>query len=352
MYILAINPGSTSTKIAIYNDEQELSRINIQHTSEELSKFREVTDQYEFRKKLVMDELQKLGGDIQLSAVIGRGSLAKPVEGGVYKVTPRMIELTRGCAHKHPCDLGGIMAFEIAREIPGCKSFTADPGMVDEMNPWARISGSPELPRVCLWHALNQRAIARRFAREQGCRYEDLNLIICHLGGGISLAAHDHGRAVDANNALDGEGPFGPERTGSLPVADLVRLCFSGKYTERELLQHIQIKGGVTAYLGTNNMIEVLKRIKEGDEEAKLITDAMIYDTAKFIASYSPVLYGKIDAILLTGGLAKSEYITEGIRQRVGFLAPVHVFPGEDEMEALAMNALMALRHEVEIKEY
>lgn len=352
MYILAINPGSTSTKIAIYNDTEEILRKNIQHNADELAAFGDVTEQYAFRKRLVMEQLQKLDKNIRLSAVVGRGGLAKPVEGGVYRVTPRMLELTRHSAHKHVCDLGCMMAYEIAKEIPGCQCYIADPGMVDEMNPYARISGSPLFPRISLWHALNQRAIAKRFAKEQGCTYEDLNLIICHLGGGISIAAHDHGRAVDVNNALDGEGPFGPERTGSLPVGELIKMCFSGKYTETELLDHISRKGGVMAYLGTNDMIENVRRVKEGDKQAELIVNAMIYDTAKFIASYAPVLYGKIDAILFTGGLAHSDYIVDGLRKRLSFLAPIYVYPGEDEMEALALNALDALQGKVEIKDY
>lgn len=352
MYILAINPGSTSTKIAIYNDTEEVARKNIQHDANQLAAFGDVTEQYSFRKQLVMEQLNKLPDTIKLSAVIGRGGLAQPVEGGVYEVTPRMLELTRQSKHKHVCDLGCLMAYEIAKEIPGCQCYIADPGMVDEMNSYARISGSPLLPRVCVWHALNQRAIAKRFAREHGTRYEDLNLIICHLGGGISIAAHDHGRAVDANNALDGEGPFGPERTGSLPVADLVKLCFSGKYTQTELLDHISRKGGVMAYLGTNDMIENVRRVENGDKEAHLIVNAMIYDTAKFIASYAPVLYGKVDAIILTGGLAHSEYIVNGLKERLSFLAPIHIYPGEDEMQALAFNALEALQGKTEIKYY
>ncbi len=352
MYILAINPGSTSTKIAIYNNEEQVLRKNIQHNADELAAYGEVTEQYAFRKQLVMNELAKLDSSIVLSAVIGRGGLAKPVEGGVYEVTPRMIEMTRQAKYKHVCDLGCLMAYEIAKEIPGCQCYIADPGMVDEMNPYARISGSPLLPRVCLWHALNQRAIARRFAKEHGSRYEDLRLIICHLGGGISIAAHDHGRAVDANNALDGEGPFGPERTGSLPVADLVRLCFSGKYTESELLNHISRRGGVMAYLGTNDMIKNVESVKNGDKKAELIVNAMIYDTAKFIASYTPVLHGEVDAIILTGGLAFSDYIVSGLKERLSFIAPIHVYPGEDEMEALALNALDALQGNTEVKEY
>jgi butyrate kinase len=208
------------------------------------------------------------------------------------------------------------------------------------------------MPRICIWHALNQRAIARRYARGIGREYEDLNLIICHLGGGISVAAHEHGRAIDANNALDGEGPFSPERAGSLPAADLIRLCYSGKYTEKQLLKRIAGQAGLTAHLGTNNMREILQRIKEGDEHAQFLVDAMLYHTAKQIASEAAVLCGQIDAILLTGGMAHSDYIVSELRRRIGFLAPVYTFPGEDEMEALALNALAVLQDKRQAKSY
>jgi butyrate kinase len=208
------------------------------------------------------------------------------------------------------------------------------------------------MPRICIWHALNQRAIARRYARGIGKEYEDLNLIICHLGGGISVAAHEHGRAIDANNALDGEGPFSPERAGSLPAADLIRLCFSGKYSEKQLLKRIAGKAGLNAHLGTNNMREIQQRIKDGDEHAKLIVEAMLYHVAKNIAAEAAVLCGKIDAILLTGGMAHSDYIVSELRRRIGFLAPVYTFPGEDEMEALALNALAVLQGRRESKIY
>ena len=208
------------------------------------------------------------------------------------------------------------------------------------------------MPRICIWHALNQKAIARRFAREYGKRYEDLNLIICHLGGGISVAVHRKGLAVDANNALDGEGPFSPERAGTLPAASLIHLCYSGKYTKEELLKRISGKAGLMAHLGTTNVKELLGRIERGDKEVELLIDAMIYQTAKTIAGCSAVLYGQIDAILLTGGIAYSDYITSRLRKRIDFLAPVHIYPGEDEMQALALNGLAVWRGEREMKEY
>ena len=368
MKILVINPGSTSTKMAVYEDEKPILLRNITHTAEELAPFDAITEQQDFRKQLVLDELAAADIPLEFDAVIGRGGLVKPIAGGVYEINQQMIDDTlHGCVmHNHACNLGCLIAHEIAEEINShhvvdgfpvdnprrCRSFIADPGVVDELSPLARISGSPLMPRICIWHALNQRAIARRYARGIGKEYEDLNLIICHLGGGISVAAHEHGRAIDANNALDGEGPFSPERAGSLPAADLIRLCFSGKYSEKQLLKRIAGKAGLNAHLGTNNMREIQERIKNGDEHAKLIVEAMLYHVAKNIAAESAVLCGKIDAILLTGGMAHSDYIVSELRRRIGFLAPVYTFPGEDEMEALALNALAVLQGRRDVKNY
>lgn len=358
MKILAINPGSTSTKFAVYEDEKPILTRCITHTAEELAPYDAITEQQGFRRQLVLDELEQAGIPLEFDAVIGRGGLVKPVSGGVYEINEKMLSDTlQGCVmHNHACNLGCLIAYEIANAIntrhSRCRAFIADPGVVDELSPLARISGSPLMPRICIWHALNQRAIARRYAKSIGKEYEDLNLIICHLGGGISVAAHEHGQAVDANNALDGEGPFSPERAGSLPAADLIRLCFSGKFTEKQLLKRIAGKAGLTAHLGTNNMIEILERIRHGDQHAKLLVDAMLYHTAKQIASEAAVLYGHIDAILLTGGMAHSDYIINELCRRIGFLAPVHTFPGEDEMEALALNALSVLQGRCEAKIY
>ena len=394
MKILVINPGSTSTKMAVYYDEKPILLRNITHSAEELAPFDAITEQQDFRRQLVIDELRQSDIPLDFDAVIGRGGLVKPISGGVYEINQQMIDDTlHGCVmHNHACNLGCLIAYEIAEEInakhavpktsanhvaketsaqdvadgspigvspinaaspsPRCRSFIADPGVVDELSPLARISGSPLMPRICIWHALNQRAIARRYARGIGKEYEDLNLIICHLGGGISVAAHDHGRAIDANNALDGEGPFSPERAGSLPAADLIRLCFSGKYSEKQLLKRIAGKAGLNAHLGTNNMREILQRIQQGDKHAELIVDAMIYHVAKNIAAEAAVLCGKVDAILLTGGMAHSDYLVSRLRQRIDFLAPVYTFPGEDEMEALALNALAVLQKKREAKVY
>ena len=354
MQILAINPGSTSTKIAVYDDEKPILLRTIRHSAEELSKFEDVIYEFPFRKQLVIDELKRNDIPLQFDAVIGRGGLVKPIAGGTYEINQTMLDDTHSgiAMHNHACNLGCLIAYDIARDIPDCRSFIADPGVVDELNDYARISGSPLMNRICIWHALNQRAIAKRFAREIGRRYDDMNLIICHLGGGISIAAHDHGRAVDANNALDGEGPFSPERAGSLPAADLIRLCFSGKYTEAQLLKRVAGQAGLTAHLGSNDMRAIEKRISEGDQHAKVIVDAMIYHVAKNIVAEGAVLCGDINAILLTGGLPRSEYIITNLRRRIDFLAPVYCYPGEDEMEALAMNALEVLRGRQEAKVY
>ena len=350
--ILAINPGSTSTKISLANDDQPVFVADIAHSQEELRIFKRISDQFHFRKQVVIEELKKRNVPLDFDAVIGRGGLAKPVPSGVFAITEKMIIDQQQAIHQHVCDLGCMIADEIARDIPGCRSFIADPGVVDEMEPEARVSGSPLMPRMCIWHALNQKAIGRRFAKDMGTTYEKLNLIICHLGGGISIAAHDHGRAIDANNALDGEGPFSPERAGTLPAADLIHLCFSGKYTEDQLLKKVSGQAGLIAHLGTNDLKEIMNWIKAGDKHAEVVVSAMIWHIAKNIAAEGAVLYGKVDAILLTGGMAKCDYIIERLKRRLNYLAPIHVYPGQDEMKALTENALAVLQGERAARDY
>ena len=260
MKILVINPGSTSTKMAVVEDgEPRLIKV-IRHSAEELAPFAKITDQFDFRRKMILNELENAGIPVEFDAIVARGSLTKPLPGGVYAVDENMIQATYASEHQHACDLGCVIANEIAKGL-GCPCYIADPVVTDELNDYARICGLSMFKRESIWHALNQRAIARRFARENGKRYEDLNLIVAHLGGGISVAAHDHGRAVDVNNALDGEGPFSPERAGSLPAKELVNLCFSGEYTKDEILKMISGKGGVFSHLGTTDMIECEKMI-------------------------------------------------------------------------------------------
>ena len=351
MKILVINPGSTSTKMAVVEDgEPRLIKV-IRHAAEELAPFAKITDQFDFRRKMILNELENAGIPVEFDAIVARGSLTKPLPGGVYAVDENMIQATYASEHQHACDLGCVIAREIAKGL-GCPCYIADPVVTDELNDYARVCGLAMFKRESIWHALNQRAIARRFARENGKRYEDLNLIVAHLGGGISVAAHDHGRAVDVNNALDGEGPFSPERAGSLPAKALVNLCFSGEYTKDEILKMISGKGGVFSHLGTTDMIEAEKMMNNGDEHAKLVINAMIYHIAKAIAEKGAVLCGKIDAILITGGIAYWQYMVDELKKRVDWMAPVHVYPGEDEMSALAENAFGALNGDIKVMKY
>lgn len=350
--ILVINPGSTSTKIAVYNDEKEVLVNTIRHSMDELAKYPRIIDQFEFRKEWVLKTLEENNIPFLFDAIVGRGGLLKPIPGGVYEVNDAMLNDIMRAMRTHACNLGCLLASELAIMLPGCRAFIADPGVVDELDEVARINGSPLMPRITIWHALNQRAIARRYAKEQGKRYKDLNLIVCHLGGGISVGAHQKGRAIDVPNALDGEGPFSPERAGTLPAGNLIDLCFSGKYTQAQLKKMVCGQGGLAAHLGTTDVQAIQKRIDEGDEHARLILEAMIYHIAKAVGGAAVALWGKVDAILLTGGIAYSEYITSRLKERVSFLAPVFIYPGEDELEALALNGLGALRGELPIQEY
>lgn len=359
MKILAINPGSTSTKIAVFEDSRPVMTHTIRHSVEELSKFRRVIDQLDYRRELVERALADNAIPFEFDAVIGRGGLTQPIPGGVYEVNDAMVQAMYQSPRDHACNLGSLIAHDIAREIDGCQAFIADPGIVDEMDDIARVTGSPIMPRITTWHALNQRAIGRRFARDYSAqhpdapkKYREMNLIICHLGGGISVGAHKHGKCVDVNNAFDGEGPFSPERAGSLPSGSLIDLCYSGRYTKEELKKRISGKAGLAAHLGTVAIPEIEQRIADGDEHARLVLDAMIYQIAKSIAALSPVFYGDIDAILITGGIAYSDYVISRLKKRVGFLAPVHVYPGEDELEALALNALGALHGDLPVQTF
>ena len=331
----------------------------IRHSVEELSRFRRVIDQLDYRRELVIKALADNAIPFEFDAVIGRGGLTHPIPGGVYEVNDEMVQAMYESPRDHACNLGSLIAHDIAMEIDGCKAFIADPGIVDEMDDIARVTGSPIMPRITTWHALNQRAIGRRFARDYSAehpeapkKYTEMNLIICHLGGGISVGAHKHGKCVDVNNAFDGEGPFSPERAGSLPSGSLIDLCYSGRYTKEELKKRISGKAGLAAHLGTVSVPEVEQRIADGDEHARLVLDAMVYSIAKSIAALSPVFYGDIDAILITGGIAHSDYVMSRLKKRVGFLAPVYVYPGEDELEALALNALGALNGDLAIQTF
>ena len=352
--ILAINPGSTSTKIAIYEDEEEKFVKNIKHTAEQIGWFSNVASQFQFRKDIILNELKAAGFDInEIDAIVGRGGLVKPIESGVYEVNEALIQdLNNPPLGEHASNLGGLIAHDIAKNMKnGAKAYIADPVVVDELQDVARVSGHPLFKRVSIFHALNQKAIARIYAKETGKKYEELNLIIAHLGGGISVGAHDHGRVIDVNNALDGDGPFSPERSGSLPTGQLVKLCFSGEKTEAEIKKIIKGEGGLVGHLGTNDAYEVELKAKE-DPKFKLIQDAMSYQIGKSIGAMAAVLKGKVDAILLTGGIAKNPFLVDYVREMVSFIAPVKVYPGEDEMRALAMNGLMVIRGELKAKVY
>ena len=345
MYQLIINPGSTSTKIAVFDDENEIFQKTLRHSSEEISKFQKVTDQFEFRKNLILEALNENNIKLNsLSAVVGRGGLLKPIEGGTYTVNDKMVEdLKANTVGEHASNLGGLIAHSIAEEmnIPG---FIVDPVVVDEVEDVARISGHPVFDRVCIWHALNQKAVARRAATEKfGKKYEEMNFVVVHLGGGISVGSHKKGKVIDVNNALNGEGPFSPERSGSLPMGQVIKACFSGEFTEVDMNKMIVGIGGLTAYLGTNNAKEVSEMRNAGVKKADLIYRAMAYQVAKAIGEYSVVLDGEVDAILITGGIAYDKEFIDMISKKVSFIADVITYPGEDELLALAQGGLRVL---------
>lgn len=350
--VLAINPGSTSTKIAVYTDDEPTFTQSISHSAEDLARFSQVVDQFDWRKELIEKALADNGIKLSdLSAVIGRGGLINPVESGVYEVNDALIHDLRNARMQHASNLGGLIARDIADEI-GVKAYIADPVVVDEMMPYARISGVPELPRTSVFHALNQKAVARLYARESDRKYEDLNLIVCHMGGGCTVSAHRRGRVIDTTNALDGCGPISPERSGSLPPGPLIKLCFSGKYTEAELMRMVHGAGGLMAHLGTTSVPEVLDRILNRDLHAMLVLRGMCYSIAKEIGAMSVALKGDVDAILITGGIAHSKRVTDFIAGHVDFIAPIYVYPGENELKALAENALAVLRGERQARTY
>lgn len=354
MKVLAINPGSTSTKIAVYEDDKEIFIKTLRHTSEELKDFKKITDEFSFRKNIIISEIKAAGIELSdLNAIVGRGGLVKPIPSGIYEVTDAMKQdLIDSPLGEHASNLGGLIADDIAKELTNVKAYIVDPVVVDEMDEVARISGHPLFERKSIFHALNQKAIGRTHAAKMGKKYEELNLIIAHLGGGISVGAHEKGRVIDVNNALNGEGPFSPERSGTLPTGQLVNLCYSGKYTKEEVKLMIKGKGGLVAHCGTNSAYELEQKAMKGDKKAQLIQDAMSYQIANSIGSMAVVLKGKVDGIILTGGIAYNPDLVAYIKERVEFIAPLYVYAGEDEMAALAMNGILVLKGEIEAKEY
>jgi butyrate kinase len=352
--ILAINPGSTSTKFSLFEEEELVFEKTLRHTAEELKNFEKIADQFHFRKDLIMNELSERKTDIKkIAAVIGRGGLVKPIESGIYGVNKKMKDdLMAGISGEHASNLGGLIADEIASSLCCAAAYIVDPVVVDELQSIARISGHPEIERKSIFHALNQKAVARIYASTIGRKYEELNLVIAHMGGGVSVGAHKKGKVIDVNNALNGDGPFSPERSGGLPSGQLVDLCFSGRFTKAELKTMLTGKGGMMAYLGTNNFIEVCKMAEDGDTKALLIRTAASYQVGKEIGAMAAVLNGKVNAIILTGGMAYQDANIREIRSMVEFIAEVVVYPGEDELKALAFNGLLALDGKIEIKTY
>jgi len=352
--ILVINPGSTSTKLAIFEDENCVMSKTLYHRVEELSNFERIIDQKNFRKKVIIEFLKEVGYSLRdFSAIVGRGGLVRPIPSGTYEVDELMIQdLKEARFGEHASNLGAILAKELADEVD-IKAYIVDPVVVDEMIDISRISGHPDFERKSIFHALNQKAVARKAAAKLGKKYEEVNVVVAHMGGGISIGAHRKGKVIDVNNALDGDGPFTPERSGTLPLTQLIDLCYSGKYTLEEMKKKIKGRGGLVAYLGTNNAKEIQERIKKGDKKAELVYKAMAYQIIKWIGKMSVALKGEIDAIVLTGGLAYDEkFLVPWIKEKVSFLGPVMVFPGGEEEEALAHGVLRVLKGEEVAKKY
>ena len=352
--ILAVNPGSTSTKFALYEGDRLVFDKTLRHSASELHGFIRMTDQLPFRFRLIMDALKDEGTDLQaVTAVVGRGGLVNPIESGIYEVNELMrSHLKEAVNGEHASNLGALLADMMVDSMPGAKAYIVDPVVVDELEPVARLSGHPLISRRSIFHALNQKAVARIYAASLGKAYEDMNLVVAHMGGGISVGAHRKGRVVDVNNALNGDGPYSPERSGGLPASQLAALCFSGRFTQEEINSMIAGKGGMVAYLGTNSFMEACRRAEEGDKLAALVIEGCSYQVAKEIGAMSAVLHGKVDAIILTGGLAYDTVHTGRISDMVKSIAPIFIYPGEDELKALAFNGFLAVTGRIGVKEY
>lgn len=352
MRILIINPGGTSTKIAVYDDEKESFKCGINHSGEDLKDFTSVFDEYEYRVKLIKKALLENGYDLKsMDAVAGRGGLMKPLPGGTYEVNDSMIkDMKNSINGDHASNLGCVIAKELAEEI-GVRAFVVDPVSVDEMQDMCRITGLSDISKASWFHALNHKAVARKTAQKLGKKYEECNFIVAHLGSGISIVPHAKGKMIDGSGGRS-DGPFSPERCGGLLSYQLAELCYSGKYTRDELIKRISGFSGMYNYLGTKDMIEIEKRYESGDEKAILVLDAFMYQVAKEISRYAASLYGNVDRIILTGGIAYSKRVVREVSKRVEFIAPVEVIAGEMEMEALALGALRVLHGEEEPKVY
>lgn len=350
---LIINPGSTSTKIGVFEDETLLFEETLRHSTEEIAKYASIVDQKDFRKNIIIDLLKEKNFDIRsLNVIVGRGGMLKPIPGGTYAVSDDLLEdLKIGKQGQHASNLGGILAREIGDSI-GVPSYIVDPVVVDELEIISRYSGVPELPRVSIFHALNQKAVAKRYAKEIGKPYDSLNLVVVHMGGGVSVGAHKNGRVIDVFNALDGDGAFSPERAGGVPSGALVKMCFSGKYTEKEVYSKLVGKGGFTAYLGTNDMRDVENRVLAGDPEATEVRDAFVRQMVRNIGAMACVLKGNVDQIILTGGIAYDKGVVDGIRESAEWIAPFTIYKGEDELLALTQGALRVMNGEEKVMVY
>ena len=351
--ILVINPGSTSTKLAVFKNDIQTHSTSLHHSNQDLAGFSDIVEQKDFREKVVVQWLQQQGIDLgSLTAIVARGGLLAPIPGGTYKVNATMVEqLSKGTYGKHASNLAALIAYGLSERL-GIPSFIVDPVVVDELQEIARISGNPKVERISIFHALNQRANAKKVAQQMGKRYDELNLIVAHLGGGISVGAHVKGRIVDVNQALSGEGPMSPERAGSVPTDALVHYVFDHGFTKDDLMKKFVGRSGLVAHLGTNDSREIVSRMEKGDEKAQFVYEAMCYQIAKEIGRISTVFCGIVDQIVLTGGLAYSPELVESVRQKVEFIAPVTVMPGENELEALAFGALRVLTGDEEARNY
>lgn len=341
MKSLIINPGSTSTKVALYeNADTVIVSLNIKHSYEQLKKYDDLKDQYLMRKESIVEALHEKGILLKgIDVVFGRGGLLRPIPSGIYEISEQMLtDLKEGKRGVHASNLGGLIAHDLALEM-GVKSYIMDPVIVDELNDLARYSGHPNFQRKSIFHALSHKSVARRFAKESMSEYEKLNLIVAHLGGGITVGAHHLGKVVDVNNGLDGDGPFSPERSGSLPVGQVIDACFSGNYVKEQLKKMVTGGGGLVAYLETTDAREIENRIENSDHKAKEVYEAMAYQVSKEIGSMATVLKGQVDQIIITGGLAYSSLVIDFIKSHCSFIAPVTIYPGENEMQALAQGA-------------
>lgn len=342
--IFAINPGSTSTKVALFEDYTEVFSFNVSHDAAKLKEFPQISNQFAYRKETILGELSKRNISLEgTAAFVGRGGGLVGLEGGTYTINETLLHHARiGFTVKHPATLGSQLAYDFARTYGG-EAFVVNPPDVDELELIARVSGLADVARESRGHPLNQKEVGIRYAAETGRKYEDLNLVISHIGGGVSVTAHKRGRMVDTTDVINGDGPMAPTRAGSIPASAIIKMCYSGKYTEKEMYDRITKNGGLVDHLGSSDVLEIKKRIENGDDHAKLIYDAMIYQIGKYIGAYATVLKGNVDAILLTGGIANDTYLVQQITEMVGYIAPVKVYAGEFEMEALASGALRVL---------